>query len=235
MAEKRKRVKPGDVLEFATNDERAYLHYIGKHSEYGDAVVVCPERYEKRPANMTGIFDSGYVVFYPVTAAAAQGFIDVVGYLAPRAVPVRLRRPGARRGNRIETWIIEDDSAETLSRQLSEEERLLPIAVIWNHEMLVHRVREGWRPEWEGIPAKLLVHYLYFPDKKTALKVAHDLRNRGFRTEERLGADGVNWLVLASHNVVLSEEMIRNTRQLMEQIVAATDGEYDGWEAEATQ
>src|SRR6185436_9040601 len=78
MAEKRKRVKPGDVLEFATNDERAYLHYIGKHSEYGDAVVVCPERYEKRPANMTGIFDSGYVVFYPVTAAAAQGFIDVV-------------------------------------------------------------------------------------------------------------------------------------------------------------
>lgn len=36
----KKKAKPGDVLVVATPDGAAvYLHYIGRHDEYGDAVV----------------------------------------------------------------------------------------------------------------------------------------------------------------------------------------------------
>jgi hypothetical protein len=34
-----------------------------------------------------------------------------------------------------------------LREKLSVEEALLPIVAIWNHEMLLHRVAQGWRPE----------------------------------------------------------------------------------------
>jgi regulator of ribonuclease activity B len=77
-----------------------------------------------------------------------------------------------------------------------------------------------------------LLHYLYFPTKKAAKEVAVILRSQGFRTEERLGADGENWLVLARHEVVPSEETIAAARQMMEELTNSRGAEYDGWEAE---
>lgn len=78
----------------------------------------------------------------------------------------------------------------------------------------------------------VLLHYLYFPEERDARSAAEELRRRGFRTEERLGADGTNWLVLARHHVAATEDSIRDVRRLMESLVQACDGEYDGWEAE---
>jgi hypothetical protein len=40
----------------------------------------------------------------------------------------------------------------------------------------------------------LIFHYVYFPNREAAASVASELRSSGFDTEERLGADGVNWL-----------------------------------------
>jgi hypothetical protein len=47
-----------------------------------------------------------------------------------------------------------------------------------------------------------------------------------------LGADGVNWLVLARHVAVPSEALMASTRQSMETLVEKFGGEYDEWEAE---
>lgn len=150
MATQRKRVKAGDVLELKAGDRFAYLHYIGKHPEYGDAVLVNP-RLRERQASVTGEnFSGGYVAFYPVTAAVAQGLVDVVAHLPPPNLPERLRRAGARSGRRVDTWIIEDGSREVVKAKLSEEELRLPIAAIWNHELLVQRIAEGWNPTQEG-------------------------------------------------------------------------------------
>ena len=77
-----------------------------------------------------------------------------------------------------------------------------------------------------------LVHYLYLPDRRLAAGVIEQLRRHGFQTEDRLGADRVNWLVLARQDVVPTEESVAETRQLMERLAAEVDGEYDGWEAE---
>ncbi len=77
------------------------------------------------------------------------------------------------------------------------------------------------------------LHYLYFPTHGAACAAASELRQGGIRTQERLGADGVNWLVLARQDVVPTEHSIAATRQLMESLVRRHGGEYDGWEAEA--
>jgi hypothetical protein len=78
-------------------------------------------------------------------------------------------------------------------------------------------------------------HYLYFPTQKTATAVAKILRDEGFTTEVRLGAEGTDWLVLASHNIAPSEEAIATSRKLMEGLAEKEDGEYDGWEVEVGQ
>jgi hypothetical protein len=145
-----RRVKPGDVVEVQTADAFLYLHYIGRHVEYGDSVKVCTEVYNRRVPIGADMFRGGYFVFYPVSASVAKGLAVVVGHLPSGSVPTRLRRPGARVGRRVETWVIEDVSGETVRRELSDEERSIPIAAIWNHEFLLERVTGGWRPEMDA-------------------------------------------------------------------------------------
>lgn len=150
MAAQRKRVRPGDVLELQAADRFAYLHYIGKHPEYGDAVLVSPRLHDRKTPVKGDVFSSAYVTFYPVTAAVAQELVEVVGHLQPPNLPGRFRRPGAISGRRIKTWIIEGETGEQVKSKLSEKELQLPIASIWNHEYLVQRILEGWNPAQEG-------------------------------------------------------------------------------------
>lgn len=131
-------------------DGLGYVLYMGTHPEYGDAIAVAPVVVSHRPSVSQEFFDEGYVTFYPARAALAQGLVTVVGRLPAPALPTVLRRAGVRTGRRVETWIIEDESGETMKRTLDGKERLIPIAAIWNHEFLIHRIAEGWRPEQEG-------------------------------------------------------------------------------------
>lgn len=80
--------------------------------------------------------------------------------------------------------------------------------------------------------AHLVQHYLYFPLEQTANNVAHVLSSHGYSVECRLGADGVNWLVLARIELVPTEAAIAAARSFLEEIAIANHGEYDGWEAE---
>jgi hypothetical protein len=85
-----------------------------------------------------------------------------------------------------------------------------------------------------GVP-HVVLHYLYFPGESAAAEAAARLRSLGFKTEERLGADGTNWLVLARHEIVPTDETIAAAREVMEDLTRVRDGEYDGWEAEVRQ
>jgi hypothetical protein len=250
-----KRARVGDVLEVVVPEGKIYLHYLGAHPEYGDGVAVCPTIFQSPVAVTESLFRDSYFVFYPARAAVSRRFASVIGQLPSPGLPGRLRRPGAQHGSKVETWIIEEDSREEVKRQLSDEELRLPVAVIWNHEFLVQRVLEGWRPEHEGRSTLMaddhaaleelrrssrvagphvVLHYLYFPRRDAAGATAAELRARGFATEERLGADGVNWLVLARHQIVPSEETIAGVRPVMEDLARRHGGEYDGWETEVT-
>jgi hypothetical protein len=80
---------------------------------------------------------------------------------------------------------------------------------------------------------RTILHYIYVPNRGSADSIANELRQRGFRIEQRLGADGENWLVLAIHEVIVSEALMGSTRRSMEALIARFGGgEYDGWEAE---
>jgi hypothetical protein len=150
MVTKHSRAKPGDVLELEVGNRFAYVHYVGKHSEYGDAILVNP-KLSDRLSSVTGkMFSEAYFAFYPVAAAVGQGLVRVVGHLPPPEVPQRLRRAGVRSGRRVDTWIIEGGSGEIVKAKLSEDEQKLPIAAIWNHDLLVQRIAEGWTPVQEG-------------------------------------------------------------------------------------
>jgi hypothetical protein len=146
----RNRIKAGDVLELKAGDRFAYLQYIGKHPEYGDAVLVNPRLQERQTSISAELFDGGYTAFYPAAAAIAQGLAEVVSSLSPPDLPKRLRRAGRRTGRRIDTWIIEGGSGDVVKDELSADDLRLPIASIWNHELLVQRIAEGWSPVREG-------------------------------------------------------------------------------------
>jgi hypothetical protein len=77
-----------------------------------------------------------------------------------------------------------------------------------------------------------VAHYLYFPTEASAVPAVMELRRRGFRIEEQVGAAGDNWLVLAIHQVVPSEDGMLTLHRQLEVLAAELGGEYDGWEAE---
>lgn len=62
-------------------------------------------------------------------------------------------------------------------------------------------VDELFRVSPRGEP-HVLQHYLYSSSREASGEAAAELRRSGFATEERLGADGVNWLVLALRELV---------------------------------
>lgn len=84
----------------------------------------------------------------------------------------------------------------------------------------------------DGDACHIILHYLYVSNSEIASQVTTELRLRGFRTEDRLGADGENWLVLARHDAVPTEELIETTRMMIEALMDEVGGEYDGWEVE---
>ncbi len=146
------------------------------------------------------------------------------------------------------TWIIEDGTNEVVKSELSAEDLQLPIAAIWNHELLMQRVSEGWRPADVGAvsdegPAKAapreafvadekrtVTHFIYVPDKAVAVALIRELKRKGFRTEERESEDGTDWLVLASHDLVPSEERMASAESMLETLAAGAGGRYDGRE-----
>lgn len=144
-----KKLQPGDVFEFSVPGGFGYFHYVGPHEFYGHGIAVSPHVYPERPSISDAMFTDAYVTFYPVKAAIAHKLISIVGRVSAMAMPSVMRRAGAMYGSRVETWVIEyfEDNREIVRSQLSEDERHLPVAAIWNHECLVHRIVTGWRPE----------------------------------------------------------------------------------------
>lgn len=142
-----KRLRPGDVFRFDTKKGPGFLQYVGRHPEYGYAVVVDPLIGGNASSSR---FQHGYIIFYPLGAALWHRLVEAIDHFAPPLMPQVFRRPGARIATRIENWIVESGGTETLRSRLSQEELRLPIASIWNHEFLVTRVMEGWDPTKAG-------------------------------------------------------------------------------------
>jgi hypothetical protein len=75
-------------------------------------------------------------------------------------------------------------------------------------------------------------HYIYLPAADGAAAVASVLEREGWETT--VHEDDHVWLVVAACLRVLSDQMVKETRTRLETLAALHDGQYDGWEAEAT-
>jgi hypothetical protein len=137
-------------------------------------------------------------------------------------------------------------------RTLSPEQQRLSIHHLWPHPVMVRELARGWTPERaeelrikDSAQAKAskrnqsesadiidrpMRHYLYFPKKLDAEEAGRRLRERGFSVEVRKGADGDNWLALATHGTPKNAGEIEELREEMEALAANLGGEYDGWE-----
>jgi regulator of ribonuclease activity B len=75
-------------------------------------------------------------------------------------------------------------------------------------------------------------HFIYLPAEDRAAAVASVLEREGWETSVQ--KDDNVWLVVAACLRVLSEQMVRETRDRLEALAAMHEGQYDGWEAETT-
>lgn len=261
MTTRRKRARPGDILEVSTPRGLAYIHYSARDPEYGDAIRVLPGFFTTRPADFTLLASSpeAYFTFYPAIAAVSQGLVEVVARVPVppgHGLPSVYRRPGASdRDGRILAWIICEGTKETLVRELSEEQLHLPVASIWVHDTLVSYLTEEWRPEHETgepparqaatLPSEApkpsddssphrVQHFLYFPKARDSKAAADQLSSQGFTVDRSKSADGKTWLVLVSHTVSPEAQDLDTVRETLERLAQAHSGEYDGHEIAVT-
>jgi hypothetical protein len=146
---------------------------------------------------------------------------------------------------------VENHMRTPVLHELSPEQKKLSIHRLWPHPAMVRELARGWTPERaeelrlrdlaeaaerkKGAPAaasadKNMRHYLYFPKKPAARKAEERHRGSGFAVEIRKGADGKNWLALATRTPPQTGEEMDQVRNEMEALAAELNGEYDGWE-----
>jgi hypothetical protein len=144
------RLTPGAVLAVPVGPQLGLVQYIGEHPELGGCVWVVPRAFASLPADLGDALRDGYCAFIPARAARRRKLADVVGQadLAGRAVPIVTRRAGARAADgTVLTWVIEGPDGSVVRERLSDAERALPVAGVWNVEFLAERIATGWRPE----------------------------------------------------------------------------------------
>ena len=150
-----KKIDTGQIFRVKDGEEFFFLQYLGKHPLYGETIRVFPDLISD-DSEIDGSSleeQDSYVTFYPLSLSARDRMVSPASLRLSNypEIPLYLRRPGARSKNgEILSWILEDSNGDTPRTQLSEEEKSLPIAGIWNHEYLLHRVRQGWHPRQEG-------------------------------------------------------------------------------------
>jgi len=198
-------------------------------------------------------------VFFPLNAAISRGIVRVVSKEAipdwATRIPI-MRKAGRRdKSGKVLNWSLWDGERQWRVGSLTAEQKGFSIVQIWNDTLLTERIAEGWSPELvdsegtsvhtvqtskqngeEGTPNRLdpkssptFSHYLYFPTESGARNVAEALESDAFLVVVRPGADGVNWLVLASRSIP-SSGSIEDERVKLEKLAESFEGEYDGWE-----
>jgi hypothetical protein len=150
MARIRKRLVGGEILEVPVGNRFGYVQFLGEHREYGDAILVNPTLHDRQAHFPTGFFSTAYVTFYPAAMSVTQKLVEVVAQSSPPRLPKRFRRPKAEHDGAVESWVIEGGWRNVVRQTLSDEERKLPIAGIWNHAFLRTQIANGWTPETDG-------------------------------------------------------------------------------------
>lgn len=150
-----KSVKIGDVFEIVTKRGMAYFQCVKEaKSTECEVIRILPGVFSTdQTKNLDKLVKQRELFFiqFPLKYAVKKNCVKLIGnYPVPDEVtlPKCYRDKHIVRGEFI-NWHIVD--AETLNiravKELSEEEKRLSPAGIWNDTLLAERIAEGWKPE----------------------------------------------------------------------------------------
>ena len=77
--------------------------------------------------------------------------------------------------------------------------------------------------------------YLYVPTELAARQAAEKVRQSKFAAEVLPGASGRDWLCRATVTIVPEVAPLDDIGGFFEQIAAALDGDFDGWESDVVK
>jgi hypothetical protein len=147
-------IKAGDVFEIRTPAGTAYFQATRFDPSQGHLIRVLPGTFVARP-DLTSLAAGGerFWLYFPLGAAWRRKIVNRVSNepIPPsaRALPL-MRSPGRVEHGRVASWAIMD--GDTILRwvgALSDAERDLSIAGLWNDTLLVERIASGWAPrDW---------------------------------------------------------------------------------------
>ncbi len=253
----RKRVQPGDVVEFHDKEGLVYGVCLGEHVRYGTGMLLWPQLHQHRPTSFESqtFVRDGYFIFHPADGSIQQGRASIVARVAPPPMPVTFRRDWKRVGTRIVNWVIQENDVDRVVSYLTDEQAELPIAALWTHRYIFEMVLRNWRPadDGRGTPPgepeptlswmpesglglstddpQRVRHYLYLATQAAANQVAAEVRGKDLEATVRQSAGGPDWLVQVIHRVAAPEELDAVSDRLAA-VVQRHGGEYDGWEVE---
>lgn len=150
----------GDIIEVALpNKKRAYIQYVNYHRDppvYGPLIRVLPGLFDDRPNDMAVLArqPEKYVAFFPVGAAVARGYLEIVG-TAPVPAHLSNKWPLFKAFNEsvttgIRTWWLWDGKKSERITKLSPEHADLPMKEVINLAVLEDRLMSNWTPRDEA-------------------------------------------------------------------------------------
>lgn len=151
-----KRAKIGDLVEINTGVRLAYAQYTHRHPTLGALLRVFEGFYSERPEIADTILEHPvqFSAFFPLDYAIRKNIVQVA--FAEHDIPAPLKRfPIFRTGmpspetRKIEHWYTWDGESTHEIGRLSPEQARLPIRGTWNDTLLIERIEQGWRPEWQ--------------------------------------------------------------------------------------
>ncbi|MDD2760096.1 MAG: hypothetical protein PHH11_07365 [Methylomonas sp.] len=149
----RKRPAIGDVIEIPIPDGLAYAQYTHKHLKYGALLHVLPGVHHSPVNDFSGLVAllPQFVAFFPLGAACNRGIVRVV---ANEPIPFHAQafpifRSCVKTPNGCGPWWLWDGSREWKVGELEEEMKSLPLHEIVNDTLLIARIVQGWRHEFD--------------------------------------------------------------------------------------
>lgn len=149
----RSRPQIGDIVEIPAGSQLAYAQYTHKHRVYGALLRILPGLYATRPTDFGGLAAQGnqFLAFFPLGAACSRRIVSVVANEAipdhSSEFPVFRSCVKTKEGRGLH-WLW-DGEREWHIGELKPGMEKWPIRGVVNDTLLVERILQGWRHEFD--------------------------------------------------------------------------------------